>query len=163
MTNLGSKAQTGAALEQHRQWMADACEWSIAHKHQFSWAETRPMPINAEKYGTEHITTDCSGFVTLMAKWSGNPDPNGSNYDGYGYTGTMLNHLPHINYHDMEPGDLIVYGADPGIHVVVTLQAWNGNPLVASMGGTGDPSYYHHNDEMNYFGWSTPTTTLRLR
>src|SRR5579872_1981014 len=42
-----------------------ALEWGVTHRAQFSYAEVRPIPINAAPFGTEHIVTDCSGWVTL--------------------------------------------------------------------------------------------------
>ena len=38
---------------------------------------------------------DCSEMVTELLRWVGCADPNGLNFRYAGYTGTMLDHLPH--------------------------------------------------------------------
>ena len=77
-----------------------------------------------------------------MAKWSGNPDPNGNSFDGQGYTGSMLTHLPHIPLRNAWRGDLAVFGAYPGLHVVALLQggSQDADPAVASHGSGPAPA-----------------------
>ena len=79
------------------------------------------MPIHI---AVHHLpfTTDCSGFVTMMAKWGGAPDPNGLGYNGYGFTGTLLDNMPHIDRQHAKRGDLVVYGDGTGEHVVMLLR-----------------------------------------
>jgi hypothetical protein len=73
--------------------MVSNCLWGVAHHDQIYYAETRPMPIGDPPY-TLPVTTDCSGFVTMMAKWSGAADPSGFEFNGYGNTNTILEHSP---------------------------------------------------------------------
>ena len=128
-----------ATLAQVRTEMVSNCNWGVAHNAQIHYAETRPIPINIPKYYLP-FTTDCSGFVTIMAKWSGASDPNGLGYNGQGYTGTLLDHLPHITKQESLPGDLVVLGPAPGHHVVVLVQAGTvADPLVVSHGQEADP------------------------
>jgi hypothetical protein len=147
----------------HRQAMVNGCNWAIAHRSEIHYAEIRPMPIHTSiNHG---FTTDCSGFVTLMAKWGGCSDPNGLNFDGQGYTGTMLEHLPHIPFKQTLRGDLLVIGAYPGIHVVALLadgQLTN-TPQVASLGGPGDPRSFLLSEEIGFFGSDVEVTYLRLQ
>jgi hypothetical protein len=149
---------------EYRQAMVDYCTWAIAHRDQVRYAEVRPIPLGLPQ---RHLpfTTDCSGFVTLMAKWSGNPDPNGNDFDGQGYTGTMLKHLPHIPFGETLRGDLAVFGAFPGIHVVALLRGGRlrPDPPVASHGGAGDPQRYLLSEEKAFFGSGVEVTYLRLR
>lgn len=137
-------AEAEATITSIRQEMVNNCNWGVANNAQIHYPpgdlNARPMPINIPKYHLP-FTTDCSGFVTLMAKWSGAPDPNGMGYDGYGYTGSLLQHLPHITKAECLPGDLVVFGPAPGDHVVVLIQAGTvADPLVVSQGTEADPS-----------------------
>ncbi|WP_052434516.1 peptidoglycan-binding domain-containing protein [Streptacidiphilus melanogenes] len=129
-----------AADSQVRQQMVDNCLWGVQNQAQIHYAETRPMPINIPK-GSLPITTDCSGFATLMAKWSGAGDPNGSGFNGQGYTGTMLQHCQHISAAETLPGDLVVFGADSGTHVVVLVESAAGGlgAMCVSHGQEADP------------------------
>ena len=68
------------------------------------------------------LATDCSGFATLCYFLAGAPDPNGLDYCGQGYTGTLLRHLPHVGQSDVRPGDIVVWGSYPGRHCAVVLE-----------------------------------------
>jgi hypothetical protein len=154
-----------STVMQHRQWMVDNCNWAIEHRGEIHYAEVRPIPVHLPKFHLP-FTTDCSGFVTLMAKWSGNPDPNGNGFNGQGFTGTLLDHLPHIPFQETWRGDLAVFGAHPGVHVVVLLEGGcrDSNPPVASHGEEGDPRRYFLSDEIAFFAKASPGVTyLRLR
>ena len=97
------------------------------------------------------ITTDCSGFVTLVYWLAGLADPNGLGYDHEGYTGTLLSHDAHIplfaknaqgvNFVDVQPGDLVIYGPGTGWHVGLVVEVDGSNILTISNGEQGDPSY----------------------
>ena len=148
----------------HRQDMVNDSNWAIAHNSKIFYGEVRPIPVNLPPFSLP-FTTDCSGFVTLMAKWSGNPDPNGNHFNGQGYTGTILRHLPHIPLSQTWRGDLAVFGAYPGVHVVALLAGGSSksNPPVASHGGASGPGLFSLSDVTNFFGSNCPVTYLRLR
>ncbi len=136
--------------------------WAVREHAHWNYAEIRPIPVGDH---VKHlpVITDCSGFVTLLAKWAGLPDPNGNGYSGEGYTGTLLSHLPHISKQQARRGDLVVFGPGTGYHVVMLMQSGlYPDPLVASHGQQGDPNLYHISDERNYFGWGTRVTYLRI-
>lgn len=115
--------------------------WGVAHHDQFTYSEG-PDRMEAIKTppGTLPVTADCSAFVTLCFKWAGAPDPNGLGYDGEGYTGTLLEHLEHIPLEQVQPGDIIVYGAAPGEHTAIVVVA-GPDPMTVSHGQQGDPNF----------------------
>lgn len=106
------------------------CEWAISNAAQIHYAQVRPIPVGHPKQLP--LITDCSGFATLAYKWAGAPDPNGANYDGSGYTGTLLRHGRKVTA--PLPGDLLIYGPFPGRHVVVFMETWHGAWVVCSHG-----------------------------
>lgn len=100
----------------------------------------------------KHLMMDCSQGVTCLFKWAGLEDPNGLDYRYAGFTGTLLEHLPH--YADPSAarvGALVVYGPGTGEHVSMVYKA-GGDPLLWSHGSDGGPilvrlsaqSQWHH-------------------
>lgn len=102
----------------------NAFRWLIAHEPQVHYQQWRPIPlwIPPLTMPTAGITTDCSGAVTLAAKWGGLPDPNGLGYGGQGFTGTLLSHLAHIGREHVQRADLVVLGPGTGEHVCMVLE-----------------------------------------
>lgn len=97
------------------------------------------IPTHYEQVRPMNLTnSDCSGSITLAAKAAGCPDPNGLGFNGQGYTGTMLSHCKHIPRSLLQPGDLAVFGAFPGHHVVAVVGT-GADPDVFSHGHEGDP------------------------
>jgi hypothetical protein len=104
-----------------------AARWGIANEPRIHYGELRPVPFGRRL----PLTTDCSGFVTLCYYLAGAPDPNGLGYSGQGWTGTLLDHLPRVA--EPRPGDIVVFGAYPGKHCAIALEA-GPDPLLASHG-----------------------------
>lgn len=80
---------------------------------------------------------DCSSFSTWCYWVAGVLDPNGLNYNGEGYTGTLVNHGRRVTLAQAKPGDLVFYGWRDGIptHVAVYI----GNGRVISHGSEAGP------------------------
>lgn len=123
------------------------------------YAEVRPMSTRSltqtqmttrlESGG--HITCDCSESVTMMFRMALLRDPNGLGYDGYGYTGTMLDHLPHFtNWGEVHEGTLIVFGGGTGTHVVMVTCPNGGNPDVYSHGSHAASAIWSLEQERQY-------------
>ena len=97
------------------------------------------------------VTTDCSGFVTLVLWLAGVSDPNGLHYNHEGYTGTLLSHEAHVAHfvknlsgvavENVRVGDLVVYGPGTGDHVALIIEVSGPDILTISHGQEGDPSY----------------------
>lgn len=119
----------------------------LEHEPRIHYAQIRPMRtvhLYEQELHTrlEHggsITMDCSEAVTCLCKWAGLRDPNGLGYDGQGYTGTMLRHLPsYADPRGANVGALCVFGPRPGDHVAMVLEP-GPDPLLWSHGYEGGP------------------------
>jgi hypothetical protein len=120
-----------------RKRIVDLARWGIANEPQIHYQQLRPVDgLNEPK--KLPLSTDCSGFSTLCYKWAGSTvDPNGENWSG-AYTGTLLQHCRHIPQSAVQPGDLVVWGAYPGHHVALVLEA-GPDPLLCSHGQEKGP------------------------
>ena len=120
---------------------------TIKHHHPaptFTYSEGHDRMAWTKKPGHLPTTCDCSSFITLLAYMAGTFDPNGLNFNGTGYTGTILSNPANKLVHaaDVLPGDLVVYGAGTGDHVAIITEVKTGGDLVTvSMGCNEDPSY----------------------
>lgn len=88
------------------------------------------------------LWTDCSAYVTLCYNWAGAPDPNGTNYNGQGYTGTLLRNMRHIPVAKTQIGDIIVWDlpeGNTGVHAVIVVEANGPDPRVVSHGQENGP------------------------
>lgn len=155
MDDLMKEARTGLPALRDR--YVALCYWCHANRDQIYYAQDRPIVFPAT---ARHLpfTTDCSGIVTMLAKWCGMPDPNGENYNGSGYTGTLLDHLPAIGIHQTWRGDLAIFGPGTGDHVVSLLQGGDkySDPLVMSHGhpGADDPGIFRLSNSIAEFNGS---------
>jgi hypothetical protein len=136
--------------------IVENAHWGVQNHNQIHYEEIRPIQ------GIHHphelpLTTDCSGFATDCYSWAGAPDPNGRNYDGLGYTGTMLDACVHISRAEAQPGDLAVFGPGTGEHVVIIVGT-GADPQVVSHGQPGDPIQVPLSVEAN--AHQPPTTFL---
>jgi hypothetical protein len=109
--------------------------WGVRNEPRIHYAEVRPMPLRQAL----PLATDCSGFATLCYFLAGAPDPNGLGYIGYGYTGTLLRHLPHIASVEAQRGDIVVWGRYPGRHCAVLIEP-DDDPLLVSHGSERGPA-----------------------
>ena len=110
------------------------------------------------------VVSDCSGGYTAVCEKAGCEDPNALNFDGYGYTGTLLDHMPHIALSALELGDAVVFGAYPGDHVVFLYEKTGTNPddwKVWSKGQESDPEIITLGAMIGYFA-GRPATGLSL-
>ena len=131
--------------------MGELMDLLVARKAKVHYGQVRPMrssAIHTDRQLRKHLrsraglTMDCSESVTLIAHLAGLRDPNGLNYDGAGYTGTMLRYLEH--YHDparARTGALWVVGGGTGEHVCMVRKPGD-DPLMFSHGTEADPSFY---------------------
>jgi hypothetical protein len=79
-----------------------------AHRNEIDYVQSRPFPLKSPPFLPGKL--DCSGFATVCHFVGGAPDPNGRNYDGFGYTGTLMSRGVRCAERDLDPGDLVFYG-----------------------------------------------------
>lgn len=79
-----------------------------AHRANIAYAQERPFALERPPFIPPRM--DCSEFVTVCHFVGGAPDPNGRNYDGLGYTGTLIAHGERCSSRELEAGDLAFYG-----------------------------------------------------
>jgi len=106
------------------------------------------------------LMMDCSQAVTCLFKWAGLKDPNGLSYKYAGYTGTLMQHLPH--YADSSKGRvgaLVVYGPGTGEHVSMVYTPGD-DPLLWSHGLDGGPELVTLSRQRTYH--HTPATFLNV-
>jgi cell wall-associated NlpC family hydrolase len=137
-----------------RQKIVTAAHWGIRHEPQIHYGEIRPIPLGQ----TLPLTTDCSGFVTICYFLAGAPDPNGLDYCGQGWTGTLLRNLSVVMPEDARRGDLVVWGEFPGWHVALLLEPGE-DPLLCSHGQEHGPLAIRFSDEDR---WQWPRTSIWL-
>lgn len=113
--------------------------WGVTNTAAIHYEQRRPIDgINQRR--KLPLYTDCSGFVTLCYKWAGVPeDPNGYNYNGSGYTGSLLNHMTPISQAQLQPGDLVLWARNGvGKHVSIVVEV-RSDPLLVSHGQESGP------------------------
>lgn len=81
--------------------------------------------------------TDCSMFATGCYAWAGAPDPNGFNYNGFGFTGSLAVQGEVVSLTRSLPGDLAFYGS--GTYQHVTVIVGEGGELCVSHGSSVGP------------------------
>jgi peptidoglycan hydrolase-like protein with peptidoglycan-binding domain len=137
-------------------------KWGVANKDKIHYQQIRPFPLTSKL----PLTIDCSGFATLCYFLAGAPDPNGLNYNHYGYTGTLLQRGRKISLAEAQPGDLIVYGAGTGEHVAIVVENDGRDPMTISMGQESDPSYVRVSQDgrkpQTYLRFNTATNNPKL-
>jgi len=122
-----------------------AARWGIRNEPRIHYDAVRPMPLGREL----PLTTDCSGFATLCYHLAGAPDPNARGYDGYGWTGSLLEAMENVDRRAVLAGDIVVWGAYPGHHCAVVLEPGD-DPLLASHGQERGPLAIRFSEEARY-------------
>src|SRR5215472_5446304 len=143
-----------------RQKMQKAMEALVRSTGKVHYAQRRPMSTKNINNMTElanalkrsqGITCDCSESVTLICHIGGMRDPNGLNYNGYGYTGTLLNFCkPHFT----DPakaniGTILVCGPGAGDHAMMVYKPGR-DPILFSHGGERDPKFVRYSQIVPY-------------
>jgi len=141
----------------------------LNHRARVHYAEVRPM--RSRSIGTVFelkqriaspggLTMDCSESVTLICKLAGLADPNGLGYDGAGFTGTLLDHLPHYSEAGgAKIGALCVFGPGTGTHVAMVHERGS-DPWLFTHGEESDPSL--HRLSWMQPGFQPPVTFLNI-
>lgn len=142
---LHSHHESDAAKLEHqvRTRLAKLMDEGVANKARIHYAQIRPFPIHLDEnhWAHEEFSTDCSGSYTILCRLAGLPkDPNGANYNGSGYTGTLMAHMRPITRAQLKIGDAVIFGNFPGHHVVMVREL-GGDPKIFSHGQEAGPWY----------------------
>ena len=131
--------------------MGSTMDLLVSRKRKVHYGQVRPMrsaaihtdrQLRRQLRSRAGLTMDCSESVTLICHLAGLRDPNGLNYDGSGYTGTMLRYLDHYSDpKDAGIGALWCVGGGTGEHVAM-VRRHGDDPLMFSHGTEADPTYY---------------------
>jgi predicted chitinase/uncharacterized protein YraI len=132
-------------------------KWGEAHKNQFHYRQVRPIQYSSNL----PWIGDCSGFVTFCYKQAGAPDPNGMNYNGAGYTGTLVSHGRQISQGELIPGDVVIYGPGTGEHAAVIMEGGS-DPMTISMGQEGDPHWVRVSWDGRFHRYFRYDTSIRF-
>jgi hypothetical protein len=157
-----------ASSEQRRQ-LARVMDLLVRETARVHYAQRRPMLtrrihslhlLQQALYSPHGVTMDCSESVTLLCHVVGLDDPNGFDYDGHGFTGTLLHHLPHyVDPRKAKVGALVVFGPGSGDHVCMVRRS-GANPTLFSHGSERGPIWITLADEKRY--QRPPTTFLSI-
>lgn len=129
-----------------KQWM----DWALKNEPSFHYLQRRPMHLAQLKNRELPAYADCSETTTACAYAAGVSDPNGRDYDGTGWTGTIRATLRRIrDLRKLRTGDPIVYGIGDETHVAMVYKPsrLRGNPLMWSHGQEAGPILIRHSIE----------------
>ena len=121
--------------------IVNAALWLVAHNHWCTYS------MGADRFSCLHkpyavpFISDCSSGVTDLYCWGGAPDPNKLNYDGEGFTGSLIKAGKRISPRAARPSDVVIFGPGVGWHAALVISG-GADPLVWSMGEQGDPRLY---------------------
>lgn len=113
--------------------VVQAALFGYDHRLNIHYAQVRPYPSSLALAVHQIIYTDCSGFDIDCYRMAGAPDPNGTNYNGSGFTGTLFNRGHAVTLAQLQPGDLTFYG-DQGGGVPSHTAVYIGGGMVVSNG-----------------------------
>jgi len=125
--------------------------WLYANRWKFTYAQVRPYPRPPNLRDLRYSRRwDCSSTVTACYHAGGAPDPNGSAYNGSGYTGTLVRYGAWTSA--LKLGDLCFYGSSRSLPSHVAIYVGNGQ--VVSFGHT-PPNKYPVRYRGDYLGART--------
>jgi hypothetical protein len=128
-------------IRSRRSEIVRACEWTASPTRETTYSEGANRLYSLERPYQWPFISDCSAGVTDMYRWALCPDPNGLNYKGDPYTGTLVAHGNLIAAKRVRSGDVGILGPGTGWHAVIALTG-GPDPQVWSMGEQGDPRLY---------------------
>jgi len=112
---LAGSAGAGGSSADLRSNLVTWAEWYVATGGWY--LQARPYQRDAPP--VEPLENDCSGSIHHLFKLAGLPDPSGNDFNGTGYTGSMVDAgrkvaMPKSGSAGLLAGDLIFYGGSPG-------------------------------------------------
>jgi cell wall-associated NlpC family hydrolase len=132
--------EKGTTAAQKRAEIVAYWRWTIANEAKWHYAQERPMERLHDKKGLQQLprTADCSEHFTDGYAFAGALDPNGANFAGTGFTGTLIANGYQVPKSEAQPGDAVIFGSNPGHHVCGVLVPGD-DPLLVSHGQERGP------------------------
>lgn len=133
-------------LDPRRENLVGLVQRDVGHQTNITYGEVRPTKVKQYQEERWPVTTDCSGWYQCLCYTAKLPDPMGTGYAGadtvgcQGNTDTLLSHLADVPLSRVLPGDCVVYGRAPSVHVAVfTTSGAVATPRVGSNGNPDAP------------------------
>jgi hypothetical protein len=127
--------------DEQRAKLVSAAELVLNHRDSITYSEIRGKTLTEiiEELKQGNTTSiDASEMVTALFMQEGLNDPNGHDFAGVPFTGTMLDYLPHrTSLADAEVGDLVVFGDAPGTNVAMVIADDSDDPTLLVHGPNG--------------------------
>ena len=156
-------------MADRRKFIVAAAKRGVAENSRFDYTEgARRMAYVHSPWHRPRVEADCSSALTYWYSWSWALDPNGYNFNGEGYTGSLLGHGVEVPLSDVQPADAVVYGPGTGWHVGCVVEVHGHDILTVSHGQQGDPHYVWVNRPRSVpsrgYGWDgrNPQRFLRF-
>lgn len=109
----------------------------------YGWQYREIRPLTLPPLLQAGLEADCSFGVKILCHWAGvKDDPTGENWNGYGNSGSIFGHLPHITVAEAKVGDIVVIGPGGEYHAAMILTPDPQNPRLWSFGHQGAPNVY---------------------
>jgi hypothetical protein len=118
-----------------------AAKWTVAHHADATYSEGVNRLESLHRPYELPFVSDCSAGVTDLYNWADAPDPNGGDYIGEMYTGTLVAHGRLIAARRARSADVVIFGPTTGWHAALIVTPGK-DPIVWSMGEQGDPRLY---------------------
>ncbi len=107
----------------------------------YGWTYREVRPLSLPPKLAHGVIADCSFGVKVLCDWAGVPDPTGENYDGYGNSTSIFEHLPHVPLAQAKTGDILLFGPEGAWHATMILSP-GADPMLWSHGHQGAPNLY---------------------
>jgi hypothetical protein len=127
---------------------------TAGNRYDWNYREVRPLSLPPKL--AHSVNADCSFGIKILCDWAGIDDPTGGKYDGWGNSGSMYKHLPHITLDQAKIGDIVVFGPNGEWHAAMILEPGK-NPRLWSHGHQGAPNLYNLSDDKR-----RPVTVCRI-
>jgi hypothetical protein len=137
-----------------------AAKLGLKEANRLVYGHNRPIPNSLWSNNSsdgKYLITDCSGFACLVYKAAGMNDPNGTDYNGSAYTGTMMAAGHRVA--NPKPGDLVFYRSPEHVGVLIE------DGYVIEFGGDPGPlklPVHYRSDIIGFYTYDLSSATTPI-